>query len=60
MKQVKICGNPDCRAENKVTNNFCSTCGKPLPKEEIPKNPTHVEGAASSINQANKDVSRIT
>lgn len=49
MKQVKICGNPDCRAENKVTNNFCSTCGKPLPKEEIPKIPTHVEGAASSI-----------
>lgn len=65
MKQVKICGNPDCRAENKVTNNFCSTCGKPLPKEEIPKNPTHVEGAASSIKltktsaEAPKTASRL-
>lgn len=41
MNEIKICGNPDCRAENKATNNFCSTCGSPLPTE-----------AASSIKLA--------
>lgn len=65
MKQVKICGNPDCRAENKVTNNFCSTCGKPLPKEETQKNTVHAEGAASPIKltktsaEAPKPASRL-